>query len=139
MTDWVPVMVPPELAARFLRDVADHVARANSDNEPRLWGDATDSDIGAFVRELNDNQRRLLVSLASAQRPVPAAQHAERLGMTVDDIAGHVGPINKRAKKAGWISPVRSHRAFNRNTSEKVLFLDERVALWIKDHYEEDR
>src|SRR3954451_2156336 len=137
MTDWVPLMAPPELAARFLREVAEFVGRSDA-AEARLWEDATGADIKTFIAGLNEPQYRFVVDLAFAERPATAAVHAERAGMTIDDVAGVVGPVNKRAKKLGWVSPIRSHRELTGTTMEKVVVLDDHVALWIRDHHEED-
>ena len=71
MTDWVPVMAPPELAARFLREVADHVAHGGETLTTPME-DATRADIKAFVGGLNDQQRALVVSLAFTERPASA-------------------------------------------------------------------
>lgn len=139
-TEWVPVLAPPELAVRFLREVAEHVARGANDSaaDARLWADATGSDIASFVKLGNDDQGRLLRSLAFVNRPASTATHAERIGVTVDAIAGYVGPINKRARKLGWTSPITSCNFFTGTKTEKVLVLDDRFALWIRDHHEED-
>ena len=50
--------------------------------------------------------------LAREALPVPTPVVAECLGVEVDDVAGAVGPLNKRAKKHGWVSPVRTIRHF---------------------------
>lgn len=135
MTDWVPVMAPPELAERFLRDVADHLAGGRAD--PRSWHDATGADVADLVGGLNDDQKNLLVELAFASAPRSAAALGAALGRTVDDIAGIVGPINKRSRKLGWVSPLRSHRHAGTGGVEKVVVLDDRVSLWVRDHHEE--
>ncbi len=138
MTEWVPVMAPPELAPRFLREVAEHIASGASAADARLWDNATGRDVAEFVGLLNTEQHRLLVSLAFSETPASTATHAERIGVTVENIAGYVGPINKRAKKLGWISPIRSHNFWTGKRTEKVLVLDDRLALWVRDHHEED-
>ncbi len=135
MTDWVPVMVPPELATRVLRLIADNVDAAE-DAGPRPWEDATAADVAAFVSELNQGQRRLVVALSHTTKPQSTASYADLLGTTIDDIAGYVGPINKRARKRGWMSPLRSERHFR--IKDKVLVLDERIAVWVREHYEEE-
>ncbi|MBW3613917.1 MAG: hypothetical protein KY439_01220 [Actinobacteria bacterium] len=138
--EWVPVMAPPELAPRFLREVAAYVAAASKEEQggPRLWEDAAASDIAAFLAELNAAQRELVVELAFSSTPRTAAVLAERVGKTIDDVAGLVGPINKRAKKLGWTSPIRSHRHANGTTKDKVVVLDDHVALWVRNHHEEN-
>lgn len=138
MTDWVPVMAPPELAARMLREVADHIAAGREFAEVRPWEDATGTDVRDFLRLVTADQSKLLVSLAFAEEAVPAAQHAQRLGVSVDDLAGYVGPLNKRAKKSGWMSPIRSERHFGKG-ADKVLVLDERVAMWVRNNHEDER
>jgi hypothetical protein len=137
-TEWVPVMAPPELAARFLREVADYLASGAGDDQFRLWEDATGTDVRAFLETLTETQYRLFVSLAMAKTPMSAAAHAERLKVSVDAIAGYVGPINKRAKKMAWAAPVRSHGFWNGKRMERVLMLDERLAGWVRDHHEEE-
>ncbi len=138
MTEWVPVMAPPDLAPRFLREVAEHIASGASAADARLWDNATGRDVAEFVGLLNTEQHRLLVSLAFSETPASTATHAERIGVTVENVAGYVGPINKRAKKLGWISPIRSHNFWTGKRTEKVLVLDDRFALWVRDHHEED-
>jgi hypothetical protein len=134
--EWVPVMAPPDLAARFLREVADFVAETHDNVDPRLWDDATGTDIRGFLRQLNDDQSRFLQSLAFDDPPRSTAAHGEAMGKTVDEIAGYIGPINKKAKSLGWSSPIRSHRWFDGRTTERVLVLDGRMAQWVRDHFE---
>ena len=138
MTDWVPMMAPPQLAPRFLKEIAEYVGRTDAEADPRLWEDATGNDIGEFLKDMNGDQYKVLRCLAFSSVPRSTSEHAERLHMAVGHVAGCVGPINKRAKKLGWISPVRSNPYWNGRSSSKVLQLDSHVALFIREHDDGD-
>ncbi|MDP1821532.1 MAG: hypothetical protein Q8K58_16775 [Acidimicrobiales bacterium] len=136
MTDWVPVMLPPGLAPEVLRRVAAYLEEAQSD-DPRGWGDATSADKLAFFKEAQDLEWRLVAELACHDdKPVPPVDLAERLNVDPGQVAGAVGPLNKRAKKRGWVSPVRPFKFVQVGPgggSVKGLVLDQELKVWVND------
>src|SRR5206468_2040491 len=104
--DWVPVLAPPALAARFLREVAAHLDLGVGTEGPRDWDHASDAERRAFFRDATAEQWDLVVHLSDSPLPIPTIELARMLGNDVADVAGVVGPLNKRAKREGWVSPV---------------------------------
>ena len=137
MTDWVPVMAPPELAARFLREFAHHVARGG-ETEPRRWEDATGADIKAFVGGLNDQQRALVVSLAFTESPPPRGRprRASRRLRRRDRRPGRAHQQAGQEARLDLAHPLPP--CLYGRKDRKGGLLDDRVALWVRDHYEKD-
>ncbi len=135
MTDWVPLMAPPALAPGFLHTVAAYVEDAQSD-DPRDWGDASSADKKAFFKDAMDLEWQVVAVLAHHDKPVPAGDLAETLKVEPDQVAGAVGPLNKRAKKRGWVSPVRPMRFVQVGAgggSIKGLVLHDELKVWVKE------
>jgi hypothetical protein len=135
MTDWVPAMLPPALAPEVLRKVAAFVEDDQSD-DPRDWGDASSADKKAFFKDAMALEWRVVEVLADHERPVPPADLAERLDIDTNQVAGAVGPLNKRAKKRGWVSPVRPLRFVQVGAgggSIKGLVLHDELKAWVKE------
>ena len=127
--EWVPVMVPASMAPQVLRDVAAFVlADHEAATGPRDWGAATDDDRTRVLIGDKPVEWQMLVHLSRASEPLPASQLAERVGVEVDDIAGLVGPLNKRARRAGWVSPIQTRTMFR---AGKGLMLHEALGWWV--------
>jgi hypothetical protein len=128
----VPVFVPAEMAADVMRRVADHLQSGAATTGVSDWADATAQDKEVFFRDLPDIEWQLVQELARYDRPVPVAEVAEALGVEVGDVAGAMGPINKRAKREGWVAPIRPGRFTPEGTrsSKRGLLLHEGLRAW---------
>jgi len=126
--EWVPIWVPRSKAARILREVARDLER-DDDDGLRDWDSTSEAERRLFFKNLTAIQWRLLVRLAMSEGPTPAAELADALSIQVSDVAGIVGPLNKRAKRERWPSPVRSQGP----GEEKGLSLDPALTEWVND------
>jgi hypothetical protein len=130
-SDWVPVLAPPSLAARFLREVATWVELEDGNGGPRDWGDASDSELAAFFGEASVAQWELLKRLSAGASPMPAADLAEALGVAVTAVAGLVGPLNKRARRLDWVPPL-TPQSFSRGArADRGLLLHPALRSWV--------
>ena len=136
LSDWVPVLAPPSLAARFMREVAAHLELAGGFDGPRDWDAASAAERRLFFRAATARQWTLLARLADSELPVPAAERARSLDTGVPDVAGIVGPLNKRAKQMGWVSPVRPQKFWRGRSAEKGLVVHPALVTWIKSNYD---
>jgi len=135
-TGWVPVFVPAEMAPEVLERVAAFVKAGTATGGPSEWSDAANEDLAVFFRETPGIEWALVAELARHERPVSVADLASALGVEVGSVAGAIGPINKRAKREGWMPPIQPVRFFpeGSRTSKRGLVLAERVRAWVRAH-----
>lgn len=136
---WVPVFVPAELAPEVLRMVAATLESGGAEGGPSDWADATSEDMEVFFRDAPSLEWRLVTDLAVRDRPVPVADLARALGVEVGAVAGAIGPINKRAKREGWVAPVRPARFVPEGSTspKRGLVLAEELRSWVIRHNRE--
>ncbi|MGH9245887.1 MAG: hypothetical protein ACRD29_16520 [Acidimicrobiales bacterium] len=131
----MPVFVPAPMAPEILRQVAASLESGGgvADAGRSDWSDATDQDRAVFFRDVPSVEWRLVAELARHDRPVPVADLADALGAQVGDVAGAIGPINKRAKREGWVAPVQPTRFIpeGSRSSKRGLLLHEDLRSWV--------
>jgi hypothetical protein len=130
---WVPVFVPADMAPDVLRSVAAYLQSGAAPTGPSEWTDATDEDREAFFGDMAGIEWQLVAALAGQERPVPVSDLAAVLGVGVGAVAGAIGPINKRAKRQGWVAPIRPTRFVpeGSRSSKRGLLLDPALRAWV--------
>jgi hypothetical protein len=133
---YVPVPVPEPCVPAVFRLVTDWLLEVGEDMGVAGWDEAigdSDSDgVGYYWwQALRPDERRLLCLLADTGVPTPAADAASALGLSPSDLAGILGPLQRRAHQEGRPVPVRSRLTTASDGTRrriKVLSLAEGVA-----------
>ena len=98
------MLVPRALASNVYRQMAEYL---DDLDKPVLrdWATATRQDVWSFRARSPQEQQGVMDMLVDG--PMHLSDMAVALGVTVQALAGYIGPLNKRAKKGGWAPPVR--------------------------------
>jgi hypothetical protein len=144
MVDYVQVPVPASLVPQVMRLVADHLADDAGPGEAHSFAgwdvlvSEDDEEAGQWWRMLRPDERRLLRTLAAAPGDsLETSDAARNMKLTSQDLAGILGPMNRRARRDGYPAPVRSRQERSRDKSGRrvtVLCLEQGVATIMERH-----
>jgi hypothetical protein len=144
MVDYVQVPVPAPLVPAVMRLVADYLhddgglADAERSGAWDILVSEDDETAGQWWRTLRPDERQLLRTLAAAPGDsLETGEAADNMEMAPQDLAGILGPLNRRARRDGYPAPVRSRQERARDRSGRrvtVLSLERGVATVMERH-----